>query len=100
MNQTYDAIVLGAGVIGASVAYNLSQRGLKVWILERQTVGAGATGQLAAGASITAKGFVFIPLATLPGTYYLGAFVDPTNLQVESNETNNTFTGPTIQVLP
>lgn len=44
MNQTYDAIVIGAGVIGASVAYNLSKRGLKVLILERQTVGAGATG--------------------------------------------------------
>ncbi len=44
MNQTYDAIVIGAGVIGASVAYNLSQRGLKVLILERQTVGSGATG--------------------------------------------------------
>ncbi len=44
MNETYDAIVIGAGVIGASVAYNLSQRGLKVLILERQTVGAGATG--------------------------------------------------------
>lgn len=44
MNQTYDAIVIGAGVIGASVAYNLSGRGLKVLILERQTVGAGATG--------------------------------------------------------
>ena len=44
MNLTYDAIVIGAGVIGASVAYNLSQRGLKVLILERQTVGAGATG--------------------------------------------------------
>ena len=44
MNQTYDAIVIGAGVIGASVAYNLSRRGLKVLILERQTVGAGATG--------------------------------------------------------
>jgi sarcosine oxidase, subunit beta len=44
MNQTYDAIVIGAGVIGASIAYNLSQRGLKVLIIERQSVGAGATG--------------------------------------------------------
>jgi sarcosine oxidase, subunit beta len=44
MNQTYDAIVIGAGVIGASVAYNLSRRGLKVLILERQTIGSGATG--------------------------------------------------------
>ena len=44
MNRTYDAIVIGAGVIGASIAYNLSRRGLKVLILERQSVGAGATG--------------------------------------------------------
>lgn len=44
MNQTYDAIVIGAGVMGASIAYNLSARGLKVLILERQSVGVGATG--------------------------------------------------------
>ncbi len=44
MNPSYDAIVIGAGVIGASVAYNLSRRGLKVLILERQSAAAGATG--------------------------------------------------------
>lgn len=44
MNPSHDAIVIGAGVIGASVAYNLSQRGLKVLILERKSVAAGATG--------------------------------------------------------
>ncbi|HKY53497.1 MAG TPA: FAD-dependent oxidoreductase, partial [Anaerolineales bacterium] len=44
MNQIYDAIVIGAGVMGASIAYNLSQRGLKVLILERQTIAVGATG--------------------------------------------------------
>src|SRR3970282_170008 len=43
MNQTYDAIVIGAGVMGASIAYNLSQRGLKVLILERQSSAVGAT---------------------------------------------------------
>src|SRR5688500_12984340 len=44
MNQTYDAIVIGAGVMGASIAYNLSQRGLKVLILERRSIAVGATG--------------------------------------------------------
>ena len=44
MNPSYDAIVIGAGVMGAGIAYNLSQRGLKVLILERQSVGVGATG--------------------------------------------------------
>ena len=44
MNPSYDAIVIGAGVIGASIAHNLSPRGLKVLILERQSVAVGATG--------------------------------------------------------
>jgi sarcosine oxidase, subunit beta len=44
MNQTFDAIVIGAGVMGASITYNLSERGLKVLILERQSIGVGATG--------------------------------------------------------
>jgi glycine/D-amino acid oxidase-like deaminating enzyme len=44
MNPTYDAIVIGAGVIGASTAYQLVRRGLKVLILERGSVGSGATG--------------------------------------------------------
>src|SRR5512144_2909594 len=44
MTQTCDAIVIGAGVIGASISYNLSLRGLKVLILERQCGGIGANG--------------------------------------------------------
>jgi sarcosine oxidase subunit beta len=44
MNPSYDAIVIGAGVMGASIAYNLSQRGLRVLILERQSIAVGATG--------------------------------------------------------
>ncbi len=44
MNQTYDAIVIGAGVIGASVAFHLAERGLKTAILERKTAASGATG--------------------------------------------------------
>jgi len=44
MTQTYDAIVIGAGVMGASIAFHLAERGLKVAILERKTVASGATG--------------------------------------------------------
>jgi sarcosine oxidase, subunit beta len=44
MNQTYDAIVIGAGVMGASIAFHLAEHGLKVAILERKVTASGATG--------------------------------------------------------
>ena len=44
MTQTYDAIVVGAGVMGASLAFHLTERGLKTAILERRVSASGATG--------------------------------------------------------
>ncbi|MBV6393111.1 MAG: Hydrogen cyanide synthase subunit HcnC [Anaerolineales bacterium] len=44
MTQTYDAIVIGAGVMGAGIAFHLAERGLKTAILERKTTASGATG--------------------------------------------------------
>ena len=42
--QTYDAIVIGAGVMGASIAFHLAERGLQTAILERKVTASGATG--------------------------------------------------------
>ena len=44
MSQTYDAIVIGAGVMGASLAFHLAERGFKTAILERKVSASGATG--------------------------------------------------------
>jgi sarcosine oxidase subunit beta len=44
MTQTYDAIIVGAGVMGASLAFHLAERGLKSAILERKVTASGATG--------------------------------------------------------
>lgn len=44
MNPSYDAIVIGAGVMGASIAFHLAERGLKIAILERKVTASGATG--------------------------------------------------------
>ena len=44
--NTYDVVVIGAGVVGSSVAYHLSKLGAKsVLVLDRATIGAGTTAQ-------------------------------------------------------
>jgi sarcosine oxidase subunit beta len=45
MTNTADVLIIGAGVHGASLAFHLSQRGLKVIVLEKKFLAAGATGR-------------------------------------------------------
>src|SRR5881398_644756 len=48
-----DVIIIGAGIIGASCAFRLSEQGLKVVILEAQSAPAmGSTGRSAAGVRV------------------------------------------------
>ncbi len=43
--ETYDAIIIGAGIAGVSIAFHLAERGLRPAILERHFIAAGATGR-------------------------------------------------------
>jgi sarcosine oxidase, subunit beta len=45
MYQTADAIVIGAGSTGCSIAFHLARRGVKVLLMERDSVAAGPTGR-------------------------------------------------------
>jgi sarcosine oxidase subunit beta len=45
MSHTADVLIIGGGVQGASLAFHLTLRGVKVVVLEKQFVGAGATGR-------------------------------------------------------
>ncbi|NIS82277.1 MAG: FAD-dependent oxidoreductase [Anaerolineales bacterium] len=45
MTKEADALIIGAGVVGASLAYHLSQRGLKAVVLEKNFLASGSTGR-------------------------------------------------------
>ncbi len=44
MGKTYDVLVIGAGVLGATVAMHLAKNGKKVLLLEKAEVASGASG--------------------------------------------------------
>ena len=48
MSETYDAIIIGAGIMGCTTALELSQRGLTVAVLEKGSIGDGSTGKSSA----------------------------------------------------
>lgn len=45
MSNTADVIIIGAGVHGASLAFHLASRNVKALVLEKNFIGAGATGR-------------------------------------------------------
>jgi sarcosine oxidase subunit beta len=45
MTETAEAVVIGGGIIGTATAYHLAKTRMKVVLLERAFVGAGATGK-------------------------------------------------------
>jgi sarcosine oxidase, subunit beta len=48
MSQTYDAVIIGAGIMGCSAAFQLAKRGMNVALLEKTHIGAGSTGKSSA----------------------------------------------------
>ena len=48
MTHTSDALIIGGGVMGCSVAFYLAERGLQVTLLEKGVIGEGSTGRSSA----------------------------------------------------
>ena len=50
MRRTADVVIVGGGIIGASIAYHLSKKGVRdIFVLERDRLGSGSTGKNAGG---------------------------------------------------
>lgn len=50
MARTVDAVIIGAGIMGCSIAYNLAERGMRnIVVLERDQIARGATADAAGG---------------------------------------------------
>ena len=69
MTSQTDVIVIGAGIVGASCAYELASRGLSVVVLERENAPAlGSTGRSAAGVRVqfTTRPNIELSMYSLP----------------------------------
>src|SRR5438034_5661159 len=50
VNRTADVVIVGGGIIGASIAYHLTKKGVRdILVLERDRLGSGSTGKNAGG---------------------------------------------------
>ncbi len=49
MNKNFDTIIIGGGIIGTATGYYLSQKGVKVLLLEKDYLTAGSTGRCITG---------------------------------------------------
>ena len=67
--SNYDVAIIGAGIIGSSLAYELHQKGQKVLVLEKEEIASGGSG--AAGAFINPKISKAGPLKELIEEAYL-----------------------------
>jgi sarcosine oxidase subunit beta len=48
MKQTYDAVLIGAGIMGCATAFELSGRGMKVGVFDKDQLGATSSGKSSA----------------------------------------------------
>ena len=57
MTSTSDVVVVGAGVVGCSVAYYLARQGASVTLIERESIGSGSSAHATGSLSLLSTEF-------------------------------------------
>lgn len=66
MRRTADVVIVGGGIIGASIAYHLTKKGVHdILVLERDRLGSGSTGKNAGGIRLQFSSEINVKLSQL-----------------------------------
>jgi len=93
-----DALIIGGGVIGASIAYHLALRGLKPVVFERDLLGSGNTGRSAGGIRAQFTTEINIKLSLYSIAFY-ERFRETLGADAEFHQVGYLFLGTTPQHL-
>lgn len=63
MSNTADVVIVGGGVMGCAIAYNLAKEGLKPVVIEKSDIGGEASGSNGGGVRQSARNLKELPLA-------------------------------------
>jgi sarcosine oxidase subunit beta len=63
MSETAQVVIIGGGVMGCAIAYNLANEGLKPVVIERSDIGGEASGSNGGGVRQSARNLKEMPLA-------------------------------------
>ena len=67
MSNRKDIVIIGAGVIGCSIAYHLAKKGIASTIIERESIGARASGK---AWGVIAYPPIMLVAEQIPGSFY------------------------------
>ncbi|HSH69998.1 MAG TPA: FAD-dependent oxidoreductase, partial [Deferrisomatales bacterium] len=82
MAENADIVIIGGGVMGCAIAYNLAGRGLKPVVVEKSDIGGEASGANGGGVRQSARNLKEMPLAMASIRLY-GQLADELGMDVE-----------------
>ena len=82
MSENADIVIIGGGVMGCAIAYNLAGRGLRPVVVEKSDIGGEASGSNGGGVRQSARNLKEMPLAMASIQLY-GQLADELGMDVE-----------------